>query len=503
MPRILYWIGQNLIHFCLAKYMQEQFDAEYSAIIDCTNKPKVFFQNQQIVNFKKTWFYHDHFDNLNSKPDLDYLAKFEKKFNITLSKLSHNERLFMEFNEFYNFSENEILCILERECKLFEEVLENPPDFVLMFTPFFHHEALFYNLCKFKNVKVLDIFQSRLPSRSVISLKDKLQKFNTFQNDDSFESFSDLRRYINNVAPKDNFGFQNQDFQNSKKNLVKAGLNFLLNSDYKLPQTHYTYFGRTKFKVLQNYSMNSLKVKRRKKFIDNNFIFKPTGEKFVLYPLQLDSESSLLINSPFHINQIEIIKNIAKSLPINYKLYVKEHPSAKYRNWRSIETYEKISSLPNVQLIHPEAEPNNFLEKASLIITINSTVALDALLWGTPSMVFANNSLDYQDWGYSIMSEIKKISTFENLSSSISKYIDSQVDLKAVTRFIKFLEETSFNSNLATLVGKIDTVFQYGGFLVDVDISENQMNDFLKENENLFSELVNAHVKEIKKEQLF
>ena len=50
---------------------------------------------------------------------------------------------------------------------------------------------------------------------------------------------------------------------------------------------------------------------------------------------------------------------------------------------------------------------------------------------------------------------------------------------------------------MATLVGKIDTVFQYGGFLVDVDISENQMNDFLKENENLFSELVNAHIKEI------
>ena len=112
-------------------------------------------------------------------------------------------------------------------------------------------------------------------------------------------------------------------------------------------------------------------------------------------------------------------------------------------------------------------------------------------------MVFASNSLDYQDWGYSIMSEIKKIPTFENLSPSISKYIDSQVDLKAVTKFIKFLEEISFNSNLATLVGKIDTVFQYGGFLVDVDISENQMNDFLKENENLFSELVNAHIKEI------
>ena len=99
--------------------MQEKLDAEYSAIIDCTNKPKTFFENQKIVDFKNIWFYHDQFKNLRNEPDLIYLRNFEKKYKINLSKLVFNERLFMDFNEFYKFSENEILSILENECKFF------------------------------------------------------------------------------------------------------------------------------------------------------------------------------------------------------------------------------------------------------------------------------------------------------------------------------------------------------------------------------------------------
>ena len=71
--------------------MQEKLDAEYSAIIDCTNKPKTFFENQKIVDFKNIWFYHDQFKNLRNEPDLIYLRNFEKKYKINLSKLVFNE----------------------------------------------------------------------------------------------------------------------------------------------------------------------------------------------------------------------------------------------------------------------------------------------------------------------------------------------------------------------------------------------------------------------------
>ena len=59
MNKILYWISQNFTHYCLAKTIQDKIEADIFAIIDVTNKPKTFFQNQKIVDFNKIWFYHD------------------------------------------------------------------------------------------------------------------------------------------------------------------------------------------------------------------------------------------------------------------------------------------------------------------------------------------------------------------------------------------------------------------------------------------------------------
>lgn len=40
-------------------YMQQKYDAEYNAIIDITNKPKKFFQDQNLVKFHKIWYFFD------------------------------------------------------------------------------------------------------------------------------------------------------------------------------------------------------------------------------------------------------------------------------------------------------------------------------------------------------------------------------------------------------------------------------------------------------------
>ena len=66
---------------------------------------------------KKTWFLYDYIKK-SQKPDLDYLSEFEKKYDIELWKLANNDRIFFKYNMYYNFSENEILSILEQQCKL-------------------------------------------------------------------------------------------------------------------------------------------------------------------------------------------------------------------------------------------------------------------------------------------------------------------------------------------------------------------------------------------------
>ena len=100
--KILVWIGAEFVHYFLTHSLQKKLDAEYYAIIDITNKPKKFFEEQKFVDFKKVWFYHDEIRiKDHEQVDLDYLKKFEEMYDINLWKLAINERIFYRFYNFY------------------------------------------------------------------------------------------------------------------------------------------------------------------------------------------------------------------------------------------------------------------------------------------------------------------------------------------------------------------------------------------------------------------
>ena len=100
---------------------------------------------------------------------------------------------------------------------------------------------------------------------------------------------------------------------------------FLLFSNNNNIKTHFSYYGRTKFRVLYHSIIEVLKTRSRTKFIDKNFLEEIHHENFIFFPLQLDPERTILIDAPFFTNQLELVRNTAKSLPIGYKLYVKTH----------------------------------------------------------------------------------------------------------------------------------------------------------------------------------
>ena len=96
-PKLLFWIDTDKIHFFLAKYIQDNLDCEMYSIFEITDKPKIFFQNQKFVKFKKVWFYHDYILKTKRKPDLDYIKSIEEKYNIFLLLIAANDRFFNHF----------------------------------------------------------------------------------------------------------------------------------------------------------------------------------------------------------------------------------------------------------------------------------------------------------------------------------------------------------------------------------------------------------------------
>jgi hypothetical protein len=84
---------------------------------------------------------------------------------------------------------------------------------------------------------------------------------------------------------------------------------------------------------------------------------------------------------PF-LNQIEVIRQLAISLPIDMQLVVKEHPWMVGK--RSQSFYRKLLNIPRVRLARPEMQARDLIRDASLVAVVTGDGPFNAL---PPAMV--------------------------------------------------------------------------------------------------------------------
>jgi len=129
--------------------------------------------------------------------------------------------------------------------------------------------------------------------------------------------------------------------------------------------------------------------KRYKKFFKNYDYYQfEKLDKFAYYPLQVQPEQSLDTTAPFFNNQIEVIRQIAMSLPDDYVLAVKEHPVMLDK--RPPSYIEKIEKTPNVKIIDSRISTEEILKKASLVVNQNSTTTAEAAFYSKPVIQLGN-----------------------------------------------------------------------------------------------------------------
>ena len=492
--KLLFWIGGPDIHFCVAENMSKKNKFELYGIVDITNKPKKFFEQQSFVDFKKTWFYHDKINLKKLSPDLEYLSYFEKKYDIDLWKLALNERIFYQYNQYYNFSDNEILLILEQECKLFEEILDEiKPDYFISYMTMLHHHHLLYELCKQKGIQVVMLSLTMIGYRCILSQIPNSLDSESLDQSVSLDNldFIEIRKFLESF----NFSKQVKEYQKKRDSygleFAKAGLEFFLKSDNSNMNTHYTYYGRKKFKVLLNTSKLLLAKKKRWSFIQKNFLTKIIpNEKFIYFPLNMEQERNTLIAAPYYTDPLEMIKNIVRSLPVGYKLYVKEHPTQASREWRKISLYKEIMKIPTVRLFHPNASLKEIYKNCSLVISLGGAPGFEAATYGKPSIIFS-------DTDYLNLPSVIRVQNLEELPRIIKKSLTIQVIPSDVETYVKILEKNSFSFDWLDFQLKESEKFFFGGNLADVNISNDQMKEFLKENSAIIETLSNEHIKKI------
>ena len=206
----------------------------------------------------------------------------------------------------------------------------------------------------------------------------------------------------------------------------------------------------------------------------------------------MEMEQYPLITAPFYTNQIEVIKQIAKSLPIGYNLYVKEHPSQKLRAWRSIQQYREIMKIPNVTVIHPSYPSTTLIQNCALAMSISGSIGFEAALYEKPTILFT-------DLHYSFLPNIFRMKSFENLPQLIKKAIDATFSNDLLEKYLLYIEQNSFDFDYQNFLLDVENNFHKNGFMADVKILPEQLKKFLHKNHEILEQIANEHIKNISK----
>ena len=499
--KILFLNSEELIFYCIANSLQKKIDGEFYCIVESHQGVKDFMDNQNFVKFLKIWHLYDNIKT-EKNVDIDYLRKFEDKYGESIWNFAYSERLFYPmYNKFHKFSDNEILSIIEQQCKFFESVLDEiKPDFLLIGLITRLPVYIIYKICQKKKIKVLTLDSAAFASRFTWT-----SKINEVENPENYlkikhksRSPEELRDYIkHHTSYASPYGGSSigENSKSSKLKKLKAFVEFIfrpISEDYT---TRYIHRGITKSKLLSYGTrfLLSLKRRRRENFLEKHTIHDVKNDDvFVYYPLHYEPERSLLMLAPFFTNQLSIIQNIARSLPVEYKLYVKDHPRMRETGWRKIHFYQSILDIPNVKLVSPKIKSSEILEQCSLVATLGGTTGLEASYYGKPSVVMGNAD-------YSVLPWIHNVDNIKDLPSIIRTALNSKVDIEHLDAYTEYVEQNSFKFEKVSYWYQFSESFPYMGFLQKLDISPKKMDKFLKDTAPIFENISDEFIKKINK----
>lgn len=170
------------------------------------------------------------------------------------------------------------------------------------------------------------------------------------------------------------------------------------------------------------------------------------GEKFVLYPIHFQPEASTLVQAPMYVDQLALLEDMARSLPVGYRLYVKEHLSNRGR--RPLEFYNAIRRIPAVRLLGPDADTWALIKQASAIAVITGTMGWEGLLFDKPVVTFGDVFYNQVPSVYRA-SEVPKDGWYALFQRAITAHVP---DRAALLAYIAAMQATSFEGFIGSPV---------------------------------------------------
>lgn len=361
----------------------------------------------------------------------EMLFNLEKKNTYTINNMILSDRLLREKPEDFRN-----IYILNLNYLIRKFLIENDIN-IVMGEPTPVNELLTTLICNELDIPYLFPFTVRIPGDRFTFFSGRNQT--TICNSHSIEqeNIDWAIKYLNEFRdkkPKPWYFEKNNTKPNFSFTLI---LKFFKNvrDEYKYKELDQTRFSLTwllKKRISEIYNRYSLEV-------FNPFIKSPDlNVPFILFPLHKQPESSIDVLGDFVSNQLNLIENISRSLPIGFKLYVKEHSNA--IGDRPMSFYKRLSNIPAVVLVSPYLDGFELMQKSKLIMTISGTMAYEAGLMGKGAITFAK--MFFND-----LPNINFCNDIHSLQSLIYQSLDykyTSKDKEAILMFLAGLHANSY-----------------------------------------------------------
>lgn len=371
------------------------------------------------------------------KIDWQYLNNFEKEYGlpnlwpyISIDRIIRHGMCVREYpNDKAPFNHEEMALILQTLSKAIINFLEKErPDFVFLPAISAMGNRLIYEIAKKKGIQVFVGAETRINQGYILSedyksfswaddLFKKINESGEFRN--GMQKAIDTGRvYLNSFRNKPkSYLYVMEEFKKSGSRL-KGLENFKPNKFFKSIKWLFKLTFRYLFsKKIKDYSDESPinffldKIRRKMRtlvgFSDLYDVY-DEKENFAYYPLHLEPEIAMLVLAPEWTEQKNLIKQIAESLPLSFKLYVKEHPAMV--GFRTRAYYKEIKKIPNVKLIHPNFDSHKIINDSKVIFTISGTAGWEGIILKKPVITFGHVF-------YNSLTNVKKVTEIEKLGS--------------------------------------------------------------------------------------
>ena len=378
----------------------------------------IIVSNSKIAEYSKLRFFPEKTPMYSR---VEWVTEHYKKSDEEVVDLTWKEFFpsFVRKKEFGNFTYEYSVDIVTQTYIFLDTVFQREqPDAVLGELPANIFSQVAYILCKKYSIRYLGFSGSRMSGR--IDIYDK--EYTSSKYKETYENIGTISKHEKKTAIDFIEKFLSHEqlpsYEQGKRSIsrIHHARSYLIR-EWGMVRYWLQYIRRRRGYSYDYESELGLQATLRRplkawgRFINRLFnrnVFDTPGndDVYYLFPLHLQPEASTSVLASYFSSQHNSVLNAAFSLPFPYKLYVKAHPSGVWNNKRDF--YRELKKIPNVVLLSPEENVANLIKESRGVITLTSTIGLEAALAGKPVYILGNVFYSYHPL-------CKKVSGFDEL----------------------------------------------------------------------------------------